>query len=87
MLELQVKSFYSKTGSSEQAKRLMTFRIIFGNLMLILSFHFTQLMIREGNLIYLDCKVTHGLHIQRLWMELSVFLVYFLEGETLTYRT
>ena len=61
-----------------QSLRLTTFQIIFGNLIVILSFHFTQLMIREGNLIYLGCRVTHGLH---LWMEVSVFLVCFLEGE------
>ena len=64
-----------------QSLRLMTFQIKFGNLIVILSFHFTQVIIREGNLIYLGCKVTHGLHIQRLWMELSVSLLCFLEGE------
>ena len=59
----------------------MTIQIILASPIPILSVNFTQPMIRERNLIYLGCKVTHGLHVQRLWMELSVFLVCFLEGE------
>ena len=49
-----------------QKLRLITFQIIVRKQIVILIFYFTQLMIREGNLIFLGCKVTHSLHIQRL---------------------
>ena len=64
-----------------QSLRLMTLHIIFGNLTVILSFHFTKFVIRERSLISLGCKSTRGLHNQRLWMELFVILVCFSEGE------
>ena len=60
-----------------QSLRLMIMQLIFGSLTVILSFHFAKLMIREGNLIYLGCKSTHGLHIQRLRMELLCSLFVF----------
>ena len=61
-----------------ESLRFMAFQIIFGNLIVPLSFHFTQLMTREGNLIYLGFRGINSWHIQRLWMELFEFHVCFL---------
>ena len=55
--------------------RIMTFYLIFGYLIVIFCFQFTKYTIRRENVMYLGCKVTHGLYIQRCWMGLSVFHV------------
>jgi len=66
-----------------QSLTLLTFQVIFGNLIVILSIHFTQLTIREGNLIYLGFKVTDGLHIQDCgWSFLCSLFVFLKESWT-----